>query len=56
MFGDDRVTCHAGADVSPGENAMHSDGVGHTMGDFSLCFIFMHFVINFMILFSIMNV
>jgi len=30
---------------------MHSDKAGQTMGDFSLRFIFMHFVINFMILF-----
>jgi len=30
---------------------MHSDRAGQTMGDFSLCFISMHFVINFMMLF-----
>jgi len=36
--------------------SMHSDRARHTMGDFSLRFIFMYFVINFMMLFSIMNV
>jgi len=34
---------------------MHRDGAGETMGDFSLCFTSMHFVIKFMMLFSIMN-
>jgi len=35
VVGDDRVTCHT----------------GQTIGDFSLRFIFMHFVINFMMFF-----